>query len=153
MIHDRFVYVTYIRTTPEKLWDALTEEAFTRNYWFGYWQDCAWTTGAAWKLTSPDGQVTDAGQVLEIDPPRRLVLQWCHQLRPELQDEGDSTATFELEQLDELMKLTVIHTIDRQRSKLIEAVSGGWPMILSSLKSLLETGTGYRRTSAPPKAA
>jgi uncharacterized protein YndB with AHSA1/START domain len=149
MNHDRFVYVTYIRTTPDKLWDALTNPEFNRKYWFGYWQDCAWTVGASWKLTFSDGKVADAGQVLEIDPSRRLVLQWRHQLKPELHAEGDSRATFELEQLDDLVKLTVIHEIDRQGSKFIEAVSGGWPMILSSLKSLLETGVAHQRTGVP----
>jgi len=152
MNHDRFVYVTYIRTTPEKLWDALTKPEFTRQYWFGIWQDCAWTVGASWKLTFPDGRVADAGEVLELDPPRRLVLKWRHQLNPELHAEGDSRATFQLEQLDELVKLTVLHEIDQTGSKFIEAVSGGWPMILSSLKSLLETGQPHARTGELRKA-
>jgi uncharacterized protein YndB with AHSA1/START domain len=152
MNHDRFVYVTYIRTTQEKLWEALTKPEFTRQYWFGIWQDCAWTVGASWKLTFADGRVADAGEVLEIVPPRRLVLKWRHQLNPELHAEGDSRATFELEQLDELVKLTVLHEIDQTGSKFIEAVSGGWPMILSSLKSLLETGQPHARTGELPKA-
>jgi hypothetical protein len=80
------------------------------------------------------------------------VLRWRHQLRPELHAEGDSRATFELEQLNDLVKLTVVHEIDRQDSRFIEAVSGGWPMILSSLKSLLETGVAHQRTGTPPKA-
>ena len=151
MNHDRFVYVTYIRTTPEKLWEALTTPEFTRKYWFGTWQDCAWTVGASWKLTFPDGRVADAGEVLEIDPPKRLVLKWRHQLNPELHAEGDSRATFELEPADELVKLTVLHEIDQTGSKFIEAVSGGWPMILSSLKSLLETGQPHMRTGALPQ--
>jgi len=88
MGNDCFVYVTYIRTTPDKLWEALTSPEFTRKYWFGYWQDCAWAPGSSWKLTSADGQVADAGEVLEIDPPKRLVLKWRHELRPELHAEG-----------------------------------------------------------------
>lgn len=151
MTHDRFVYVTYIRTTPDKLWEALTNPDFTRKYWFGMWQDCDWVVGASWKLTFADVRVADAGEVLEIEPPRRLVLKWRHQLNPELQAEGDSTATFEVEQLEDLVKLTVVHEIDRQGSKFIAAVSGGWPKILSSLKSLLETGQAHHRTAEAPK--
>jgi uncharacterized protein YndB with AHSA1/START domain len=151
MNHDQFAYVTYIRTTPDKLWAALTSAEFTRKYWFGIWQDCAWTVGASWKLTFPDGRVADAGEVLEVDPPKRLVLKWRHELDPELRNEGFSRATFELEQLDDLVKLTVVHEIDQSESKLIRAVSGGWPMILSSLKSLLETGIAHRRTGELPK--
>jgi uncharacterized protein YndB with AHSA1/START domain len=151
MNNDRFVYVTYIRTTPEKLWDALTKREFTQKYWFGTWQDCDWTVGASWKLTFPDGRIADAGEVQEIDPPRRLVLKWRHQLDPEINAEGDSRATFELEQLEDLTKLTVIHEIDQQGSKFIAAVSGGWPMILSSLKSLLETGEAHARMNELPR--
>ena len=146
MTNDRFVYVTYIRTTPETLWQALNDPAFTRKYWFGCWQDCAWTKSAAWKLMFPDGRVADAGEVLEIDPPNRLVLKWRNEFRPELRDEGFSQATFELEPNGDVVKLTVIHEIDRPNSKFIAAVSNGWPAILSSLKSLLETGTAMQRS-------
>lgn len=151
MSHDRFVYVTYIRTTPDKLWEALTSPEFTRKYWFGIWQDCAWTVGASWKLVLSDGRVADAGEVLEIDPPKRLVLKWRNEFRPELHEEGFSRATFDLEQMDEVVKLTIVHEIDRTGSKFIEAVSGGWPVILSSLKSLLETGQALERTRDLPK--
>lgn len=153
MSHDRFVYVTYIRTTPDKLWEALTSPEFTRKYWFGIWQDCAWTVGASWKLVFSDGRVADAGEVLEIDPPKRLVLKWRNEFRPELHEEGFSRATFDLEQMDEVVKLTIVHEIDRTGSKFIEAVSGGWPVILSSLKSLLETGQALERTRDLPKQA
>jgi uncharacterized protein YndB with AHSA1/START domain len=152
MNHDRFVYVTYIRTTTDKLWEALTSPDFNRKYWFGMWQETDWSAGSSWKLTFPDGRIADAGEVLEVDRPKRIVLRWRHQLRPELHAEGDSRATFELEQLNDLVKLTVVHEIDRQDSRFIEAVSGGWPMILSSLKSLLETGVAHQRTGTPPKA-
>jgi uncharacterized protein YndB with AHSA1/START domain len=149
---DRFVYVTYIRTTADKLWEALTNPAFTRKYWFGCWQDSAWTAGSSWTLLLPDGRVADAGEVLQIDPPNRLVLKWRNEFRPELKGEGFSQATFQLEQTGEVVKLTVIHEIERKESQLIKAVSNGWPAILSSLKSLLETGEGLDRTHTLPNA-
>jgi uncharacterized protein YndB with AHSA1/START domain len=151
MSGDRFVYVTYIRTTPDKLWEALTDPEFTRRYWFGTWQDSTWKVGSTWKLMFPDGRIADAGKVLEVDPPRRLVLKWRNEFRPELRAEGYSCATFELEHLDEVVKLRVVHEIDVSGSKFIEAVSNGWPSILSSLKSLLETGEALERTRDLPQ--
>jgi uncharacterized protein YndB with AHSA1/START domain len=136
----RFVYVTFIRTTPERLWAALTDPDFMRRYWFGMHCESAWTVGAPWKLVFEDGRVTDAGEILESDPPRRLVVKWRNQFKPELQAEGDARCAFEIEQVDGAAKLTITHEIDRPESRLIEAVSGGWPRILSNLKSLLETG-------------
>ncbi len=151
MADSRFVYVTYIRTTAEKLWQALTEPEFTRQYWVETWQDCQWRVGDSWKLMIPDGRVGDAGEVLEIDPPRRLVLSWRNEFQPALRVEGFSRATFELEPQDDMVKLTVVHEMDRPGSKLIEGVSGGWPMILASLKSLLETGSSLAATRSWPK--
>lgn len=135
-----FVYVTFIRTTPEKLWTALTSPEFTKKYWFGVHHETDWKAGSSWKMVYPDGRLTDAGEIIESDPPKRLVLKWRHELRPELKAEGYGRCVIELERLDEAVKLTVTHTSDRPDSKLIEAVSGGWPKILSNLKSLLETG-------------
>lgn len=140
MASSRFVYVTYIRTTPARLWQALTDPAFTRRYWFGVSLDSAWTEGAEWHMRYADGRETDAGRVLEIEPERRLVLHWQHELRPELKEEGPARMTLTIEPLEGSVKLTVIHEIERPDSKLIGAVSGGWPMILSNLKTLLETG-------------
>jgi uncharacterized protein YndB with AHSA1/START domain len=135
-----FVYVTFIRTTPEKLWSALISPEFTKQYWFGAHQESDWKAGSPWKLVLADGRVADAGEVLEIDPPRRLVLKWRNEFKPELKAEGYSRCTIELEPTGGAVKLTVTHAIDRLDSKFIEAVSGGWPLILSNLKSLLETG-------------
>ena len=140
MSKSRFVYVTYIRTTPEKLWEALLDPEFTRQYWCETWQDCEWKVGASWRLMIPDGRVADAGEVLEIVPHKKLVMSWRNEFKPELREEGYSRLTYELEQLGESVKLTVLHEIDKADSKLIEAVSNGWPGIISSLKSLLETG-------------
>ena len=140
MAQSSFIYVTYIKTTPQELWTALTSPEFTQKYWFGIRQESEWKPGASWKMIFADGRVADAGEVLECDPPKRLVLKWRNEFRPELHDEGFSRATFELEYLDGVVKLTVVHEIDTPRSKFIAAVSNGWPAVLSSLKSLLETG-------------
>ena len=141
MARSTFVYVTYIRTTPEKLWSALTDPEFMKQYWFGVHCESQWTAGSSWRMVYPDGRVTDAGEIVEADPPRRLVIRWQHQNRPELKAEGDSLCTMELEPGGTAVKLSITHTIERDSSKLIEAVSGGWPKILSNLKSLLETGS------------
>jgi uncharacterized protein YndB with AHSA1/START domain len=140
MSESRFVYVTYIKTTPAKLWEALTQPEFTRLYWGGVWHDADWRAGGSWKLMFADGRVADAGEVLECDPPHRLVLKWRNEFRPELREEGFSRCVIKLEPLGETVKLSIDHSIDRANAKVIDAVSGGWPQILSSLKSLLETG-------------
>jgi uncharacterized protein YndB with AHSA1/START domain len=151
MNNSRFVYVTYIRTTPEKLWKALIDPEFTRRFWNETWQDCEWKPGATWRLMIPDGRVADAGEVVEIEPQRRLVLRWRNEFMPELREEGYSRMTYEIEKKGESVKLTVIHEMEGGGSKLIDAVSGGWPMILSSLKSLLETGQALEETKRWPK--
>jgi uncharacterized protein YndB with AHSA1/START domain len=151
MNNSRFVYVTYIRTTPEKLWKALIDPEFTRRFWNETWQDCEWKPGATWRLMIPDGRVADAGEVVEIEPQRRLALRWRNEFMPELREEGYSRMTYEIEKKGESVKLTVIHEMERGGSKLIDAVSGGWPMILSSLKSLLETVQALEETKRWPK--
>ena len=141
MPRSTFVYVTYIRTAPEQLWAALTDEEFIRQYWFGMRCHSQWTAGSSWKLVSADGQVLDAGEIVEAEPPRRLVIRWQHQNKPELKAEGNSLCTMELEPSGTAVKLSITHTIERDPSKFIAAVSGGCPKVLSNLKSLLETGS------------
>lgn len=142
MARSTFVYVTYIRTTPERLWSALTTDVeFMKQYWFGFQCQSQWTPGSSWKMVSADGTLFDSGEILEAQPPRRLVIRWQHQNKPELKAEGDSRCTLELEPTGTAVKLSIVHTIDREPSKLIEAVSGGWPKIICNLKSLLETGS------------
>jgi uncharacterized protein YndB with AHSA1/START domain len=136
----RFVYVTYIRTTPDRLWSALTTPEFMRQYWFGCHIETQWKRGSSWRLQFKDGRVADAGTIVEIDPPKRLVLEWRNEWSPELNAEGNTRCTMELEPADGAVKLTVTHEMARSGSKLIEAVGAGWPKILSNLKSLLETG-------------
>ena len=141
MARSTFVYVTYIRTTQEKLWSALTDKEFMKQYWFGNQCESQWTPGSSWKMTYPDGRLTDTGEIVEADPPRRLVIRWQHQYKPELKAEGMSLCTMELETSGSAVKLSITHSIDREPSQLIDAVSGGWPKVLSNLKSLLETGS------------
>lgn len=141
MAKSQFVYVTYIRTTPEKLWQALIDPEFITQYWFGMTQESAWEKGAVWAMKFPDGRTSDSGEVLEIDPPRKLVLKWRNDWKEELTAEGYSKMTYELVQQGDVMKLTILHEIDKPNSKLIEAVNGGWPKIMSNLKSFLETGS------------
>jgi uncharacterized protein YndB with AHSA1/START domain len=135
-----FVYVTYIRTSAETLWSALLKPEFTKQYWFGMQMLSDWKPGASWKLVFPDGRIGDTGEVLEIDAPRRLVIRWHNEFRPELKAEGPAQCSFELEPNGDIVKLTITHTSVKADSKLIVAVSGGWPKILSNLKTLLETG-------------
>jgi uncharacterized protein YndB with AHSA1/START domain len=146
MADSRFVYVTYIRTTPEKLWRALTEPEFTRRFFCETWQECEWKPGASWRMMVPDGRLLNSGEVLEIEPGKRLVLRWRTELIPEMHAEGDSRLTYELEQQGEAVKLTLIHEMDKPDSKMIGTVSQGWPLVLASLKSLLETGEPLEAT-------
>ena len=136
----QFVYVAYIRTTAGRLWEALTDPQFIRQYWFDTTVECRWEKGSPWKMVRSDGSLTDSGEILEIDPPRRMVIRWRNEWKPELKAEGHSRCTIELEPVDDSVKLTITHEIERPESVLITAVSGGWPRIVSNLKSLLETG-------------
>jgi uncharacterized protein YndB with AHSA1/START domain len=135
-----FVHVVYIRTTAEKLWSALTDANQMKEYWFGMHIKTEWKTGSEWQMIFPDGRIADAGEVLEIDRPKRIRLKWRNEFRPELKAEGFTLCTIELQPVGESVRLTVTHSIERADSKFIQAVSGGWPKILSNLKSLLETG-------------
>jgi uncharacterized protein YndB with AHSA1/START domain len=147
MSKPKFVYVTYIRTTPEKLWAALTDPQTIRKYWFGMTAECDWKPGSPWRLKFEDGRTADTGEVLEAVPPKRLVLKWRNEFKPELKAEGYSRCTMEIEMADyypdfggKAVKLTITHELEGDGTKFIEGVSGGWPKVLSNLKSLLEIG-------------
>ena len=137
-----FAYVTYIRTTPDKLWEALTTSDFIGQYWFGSTAECDWQVGSPWTLRMADGTLADTGEILEAVPGRRLVIKWRNEWKAEFTAEGWSVCTMEIEPVADVaaVKLSITHSIERAESGFIAAVSGGWPRILSNLKSLLETG-------------
>jgi uncharacterized protein YndB with AHSA1/START domain len=148
MSKPEFVYVTYIETTPERLWEALTDSAFTKQYWFGAEVRSDWKVGSAFALLL-DGEVTDSGEILEADPPRRLAYSFKHHKFEELRGEPTSRVVFTLEPFGALVRLTVVHDGFVEGGKYLGAISNGWPAILSGLKSLLERG----QVLAIPRAA
>jgi uncharacterized protein YndB with AHSA1/START domain len=153
MTDPKFVYVTYIRTTPEKLWQALTSREFLSQYWMGGPAGVDPQAGAPvkWEI---GGEVRDLGQVvLEAEPYRRLSYTWHNYQREymqtfgwteeqfaELIKEKVSKVTFDIEPAGPAVKLTVTHDDFVPGSEMLASVSGGWPMVLAGLKSLLETG-------------
>jgi uncharacterized protein YndB with AHSA1/START domain/DNA-binding transcriptional ArsR family regulator len=160
-----FVYTTYIRTTPERLWEALTDPAFTGRYW-GVTFDTDWQPGSTMRWELRGVTIDDPEQVvIEADRPRRLAYSW-HTLTPEVAEALDlvdgageriaaehrSKVTFEMEPLDGLVKLTVVHDGFDEGSLMAQLVTGGWPPILSSLKTLLETGETLPLSQEPPPA-
>ncbi len=151
MKQSRFVYVIYIRTSKEKLWQALTDPDYTRKYWVNTQQESDWQIGSPWCIRFADGRVADSGKILEIDPPHKLVIEWRNEFIPEMHADGYSHMSYDLEQIGESVKLTLVHEIDLPNSQLIHGVANGWPQILSSLKSLLETGESLEATRDLPK--
>jgi len=141
MTISKFIYTTYIKSTPEKVWEAIITTEFQRQYWFGVHFETDWKVGSSWRMLYPDGKMTDSGEVVAMEPPKRLVLKWLNEWNEEMKAEGYSQCIMEIEPVNNVVKLTVTHTMERAESKLVGAVSGGWPRILSNLKSLLETGS------------
>jgi len=139
MSKPEFVYVTYIETTPDQLWRALTDGDFTERYWFGVRLRSDWKVGSSFEMVHGDGTVSDAGKVVEVEPPKRLAYTFVN-LSDKYRDDLPALATFELEPHGKLVKLTLTHKGFTPDSKMLPAISKGWPAILSSLKSLLETG-------------
>ena len=143
-----FVYVTYIRTTPEKLWAALTDPHTIGKYWLGITAESDFKPGSPWRLTFEDGRVADSGEILESVPPGRLVIRWRNEFKPELKAAGFTRCTFDIETVDyypdfggRSVKLTITHEAETDEgAPMIAAVSGGWPKVVANLKSLLETG-------------
>jgi uncharacterized protein YndB with AHSA1/START domain len=134
-----FVYVTYIETTPEKLWEALTSSGFSRRYWFGTELRSDFKVGSPFALVM-NGQTTDTGEILEADRPRRLSYTFKHEANEAMRKEPTTKVAFTLEAFGSLVKLTVTHEGFVEGGRLLDGISKGWPAILSGLKSLLETG-------------
>jgi len=135
-----FIYISYIETTPEKLWEALTSSEFTKLYWWDTSVVSDWTVGSPFSLVL-NGKTTDVGEILEAERPRRLSYTFRHILNEAARQELPSRVTFVLEQYGKLVKLTLTHEDFAEGSVVIDGISKGWPAIMSSLKSLLESGT------------
>jgi uncharacterized protein YndB with AHSA1/START domain len=138
MSKPEFVYTTYIETSADKLWQALTDGDFTERYWFGHRVTADWKVGSPYRFAK-QGAKTIAGKVLVVDPPRRLAYSW-DSCSPEAQRERTSRVTFDLEPRGKVVKLTVTHDELDEGGVTLRSISGGWPMVMASLKSLLETG-------------
>ncbi len=136
----RFVYVTYIATTPERLWNALIDPEMTRKYW-QHENLSEWKPGSKWEHRACDDKRTLrlVGKVLESSPPRRLALTWASPADMARED-THSQVTFEIEPIGEVVRLTVTHDRLEPDSEMLQAIMKGWPKVLSSLKSLLEVG-------------
>lgn len=135
-----FVYTTYIRSTPKKVWAAITEPKFTRQYWAGASNVSDWKKGSRWEhvFAEEKDPVAVTGQVLESSPPKRLVLSW---IDPD-NTKDKSRVTIEIQPDGEMVCLVVTHDNFQAKSDMVRKVSSGWPRVLSSLKSFLETGEG-----------
>ena len=136
----QFIYVTYILSTPEKVFQAITTPEIARQYW-GHENVSDWKPGSKWEHIRSDEARTVklAGKVVEINPPKRLVITWAGV--PDYADASKhSRVTFDLEPFDNMVKLTVTHDELMEGSKMARDISNGWPRVLSSLKSFLESG-------------
>jgi len=151
MSEPKFVYVTYIVTSPERLWQALTDGAFTERYWFGTRVESDWTLGAPVSFRR-DGALSDSGHVLKYEPFRLLSYTFHVEFQEVFRRERPSRVTFELEPMGNEVKLTVTHDDFDPGSKVLEAVGNGWPLVLASLKSLIETGSPLSAASAQAAA-
>ena len=134
------VYKMYIRSTPEKTWDAITKPEFTRQYWGGMANVSDWKKGSKWQHVTKENEAWVTGEVEESIPHKRLVLSWADP--DDLKDV--SRVTYEIELLEDSVCLTVIHDNFKADSDMAGKVSKGWPRVLSSLKSFLETGEGLK---------
>lgn len=135
----KFVYVTYIQSTPEKVWNALVDPELTRQYWFNHHNASDWKTGSKWshQLYDNPSVVHIVGKVVESTPPNRLVVTWVSPA-DEGNDARTSRVTYDIEPFGDSVKLTVTH--EELYLEMFESVSFGWPIVISNLKTLLETG-------------
>ena len=147
-----FVYVTYIRSTPEKVFEALTRPEIARRYW-GHENVSDWTPGSDWQHVRANGErtVNVVGKVVEVDAPTRMVLTWASPARAADPD-SYSRVTFDVAAYEGMVRLTVTHDELEAGSAMANGVRQGWPIVLSSLKSLLETGQGIDVFAKPQPA-
>jgi uncharacterized protein YndB with AHSA1/START domain len=138
----RFIYVSFIASTPEKVFEAITRPEITRRYW-GHDNVSDWTPGSKWEhvRANDERNVNIVGEVVESRPPARLVISWANPADA-ADPEAYSRVTFEIEPYEDMVRLTVSHDDLVLGSGMEKGVSKGWPLVLSSLKSLLETGQG-----------
>jgi uncharacterized protein YndB with AHSA1/START domain len=141
MSKPEFVYVIYIQSPPEKIWQALIDPEMTKEFWGRYQNQSDWKAGSEWRHQNYDDadDIAVAGTVVESNPPHRLVLTWA---RPNSADV--SRVTFDIEEFMGSARLTVTHS--ELSAEMLRNISAGWPAILSSLKSLLETGASLPMT-------
>jgi uncharacterized protein YndB with AHSA1/START domain len=140
MSKPEFVYTTYIETSAEKLWQALTEGDFTERYWFGHRVASDWKVGSAFRFAK-QGKPSIEGKVLISEPPKKLAYTWeSLNCSPDAPRERTSRVTFDLEPRGKVIKLTVTHDNLDEGGVTLRNISGGWPMVIASLKSLLESG-------------
>ena len=146
------VYTIYIASTPQKVWQALTSAEFSRKYFFGNAVEVDLRVGGAYVVRTPDGALHISGEVFECDPPRRLTVTFNVNW-PELVEKlGPTLVTWEIEQAGEAVRLTLLQSQDRELSDdILSGGRSGWPAILSSLKSVLETGKPLAVQMAPPQ--
>lgn len=147
-----FVYVTYILSTPEKVFEAITKPDVARRYW-GHENVSDWEPGARWEhIRADDARTVElVGTVVEIAPPRRLVITWANASQAD-DPAAYSRVTFEIVAYDDMVRLTVTHDELEAGGAMANGIGRGWPAVLSSLKSFLETGHGLD-IFAKPKAA
>ena len=141
-----FVYVTYLNATPEKVWKALIDNELIRQYWGRHKNVSDWKVGSIWLHEDYDsGAIDIEGKVVAVEPPQRLVLTWIG-ANQALRKERPSLVTFEIEPSLGIARLTLTHSELEAGSKMLEGISEGWPKVLSSLKTLLETGKAIEIT-------
>jgi uncharacterized protein YndB with AHSA1/START domain len=135
------VYVIYILTTPDKLWTALTDGETSRKYFFGRRVESDWKVGSPFKMWQQDGTLDVSGKVLEADPPRKLSVTWRVEWIEELRHLPESIVTYQLDRLGEVVRLTMTEAHPEPiEERFLEGGRRGWPVILSNLKTLMETG-------------
>ena len=146
------VYTIYIAATPEKVWQALTTAEFSRQYFSGFAIEADLKVGGAFIARAPDGSVHIGGEVIECDPPRKLTVTWNVNWPALVEKLGPTLVTYEIEPAGDAVKLTLIQSHDRDiGDDILSGGRQGWPAILSSLKSLLETGHPLAIKMAPPQ--